>query len=315
MFLRNPDAEIEKMYDTIIIGGGIAGMTSAIYAARKRMKFEIIATEVGGQFMTSGEILNYPGIVKTTGVEFSSTMQEQLKFNDVNIRNENVTEVKKNADNFIVKTDKESYDTRSVIIATGARPRKLNIPGEKEFEKRGVVYCSICDGPLFSGKEVAIVGSGNSALEAVDFMKDIASKIYLVVRSNRLNAHEYLIEGVVDNPKVEIIYNANSKEILGDQMVNALVYEQGGKEKKIDVSGVIIEAGRVPNTEIFKDLIDLEESGHIKIDCHTRTSVSGIFSAGDCTSGQEYQYVIAAGQGCMALIKAAKYLALKKDKG
>lgn len=301
------------MYDTIIIGAGIAGMTAAIYAARKRMKFEIISKDIGGQFMTSGEVLNYPGIVKTTGVEFAEVMEEQLKFNNVNILVETVKEVKKDGSNFRVITDKKEYPTKSMIIATGAIPRKLNVPGEKEFEKKGITYCSICDGPLFSGKDVAVIGSGNAALEAVDFIRDIASKIYLVVRTDKLKAHEYLQERVKDNKKVEVLFNANTKEILGDKFVTGIKYEQDGKEKEIKAGGVIVEVGRVPNVELFKDVVELDEDGHIKIDCQTKTSVSGIFAAGDCTSAHEYQYVIAAGHGCTALIKAAKYIASKKE--
>lgn len=301
------------MYDTIIIGGGIAGMTSAIYASRKRMKFELIASEVGGAFMNSGEVLNYPGIIETTGVEFAKTMEKQLEFNKIKPVLEFVKEIKRVDDNFKVITDKNEYDTRTIILATGARPRKINVVGEEEFSKKGVIYCSICDGPLFSGKDVAIIGSGNSALEAVDFMKDIAKKIYLLVRSDKLKAHEYLIERVKNNPKVEILYNAHTKEIFGEMMVTGLKYGLNGEEKEVQVQGIIIEAGRVPNIEVVKDLVELDEKNHIKIDCQTRTSVPGIFAAGDCTSAQEYQYVIAAGQGCMALIKAAKYLAGKKE--
>jgi thioredoxin-disulfide reductase len=301
------------MYDTIIIGAGIAGLTAAIYAARKRMKYEIISEEFGGQFMVSGEVLNYPGIVKTTGAEFSMTMQKQMEENDVKVKTETVKEVQKQGDNFKVITDKGEYETKSTIIAAGARARKLNIPGEDKLANKGITYCSICDGPLFSGMDVAIVGGGDSALEAVDFMKEIASKIYLIVLGDKLGGHEYLQERVKNNPKVEILFNTKTKEILGDEMVSGLKYEQNGEEKQIDVKGIIIEIGRVPNTEAFKDIVKLDEHNHIIIDCQTKTNIPGIFAAGDCASGHEYQYVIAAGQGCMALIKAARYLASKKE--
>lgn len=300
------------MYDTIIIGGGIAGMTAAIYASRKMMKYEIIAELPGGEFMTSGEIENYPGIIKTTGMEFASTMEEQMKYNKVSIRIESAREVRRNGDNFTVVTDRQRYDTMTVIIATGASPTKLNVPGEDMFAKRGVSYCAICDGPLFRGKNVAIIGSGNSALEAVDFMKDTASKIYLIARSGKLRAHEYLVERALNNPKVEIIYNAETKEITGDRFVTGLKYAKGCAEEELKVSGIIIEAGRTPNTGIFKGLVDMDERGHIVIDAYTGTSVNGIYAAGDCASTKVFQYVIAAGQGCMALIKAAGFIATKK---
>ncbi len=287
----------------------MAGLTAAIYASRKRMKYELIAGEFGGQFMESGEVLNYPGIVKTTGVELSSVMQEQLDFNSVKPKLEWVSTVEKIGRDFIVKTDKEEYKTKTVIVATGARHRKLNVPGEERLAKKGVVYCSICDGPLFSGLDVAIVGGGNSALEAVDFMKDIANKIYLIVRGPEFTAHEYLIEKVNANPKVEVLFNADTKEVLGKKFVSGIKLEKHGMMRELAVGGVIVEIGLIPNTDFVKGLVSLDEHGHIDINCKTESNVPGIFAAGDCASGHEYQYVIAAGQGCMALIKAARYLA------
>jgi thioredoxin-disulfide reductase len=301
------------MYDTIIIGAGITGLTAAIYAARKGMKFEIVSSDFGGQFMVSGEVLNYPGIVKTTGVEFRSLMERQMEFNNVKVRKETVKDVRRTGPNFRVITDKNGYDTQTVIIATGSEPRKLNVPGEEEFAKKGVTYCSICDGPLFYDMPVAVVGGGSSALEAIDFMKDIASKIYMLVKGDRFKGHEYLVERIKKNPKVEVIFGAGAKEITGDVLVNGITYEKDGKEQKLDVRGVIIEIGRLPNTEQFKGLVELDDDGHVKIGARCRTSVPGVFAAGDCASGHEYQYVISAGQGCMALLKAARYLANKKD--
>lgn len=300
------------MYETVIIGAGISGLTAAIYASRKRMNFEILAKDFGGQFSVSGEVLNYPGIVKTTGADFRKTMEEQMEFNDIDVIEETVKEVQREVDNFKVVTNENEYNTKTVIIATGSKPRKLGVPGEEELANKGVTYCSVCDGPLFSDMDVAIIGGGDSAMEAVDFMKDIASKIYLVTNEDKLRGHEYLQEKVKENSKVDIIYNAETKEILGDDFVSGMKYEQEGEEKKLDVKGVIIEIGRIPNTEPFKDLVDLDEHQHIKVDCQMHASMPGIFAAGDCASGHEYQYVISAGQGCMALLKAARYLALKK---
>jgi thioredoxin-disulfide reductase len=301
------------MYNTIIIGAGIAGLTAAIYAARKQMKFEIIASDFGGQFMSSGEVLNYPGIIETTGVEFSSTMEKQMKFNNVSVKEESVKEIKWIDDNFKVITNKGEYETQSVIIATGARPRKLNIPGEKKFDQKGITYCAICDGPLFGGRDVAVIGGGDAALEAVDFLKDIVKKIHMIVRHDEFTGHEYLIERVTNNPKVECHFNTDTIEIIGDKFVNGIKIKEDGKPETLDVSGVIIEIGRMPNTEVFKNFVALDEHGHIQIDCQGHTNIPGVFAAGDCASGHEYQYVIAAGQGCMALIKTARYLAHKKQ--
>ncbi len=301
-----------KMDETIIIGAGISGLTAAIYAARKRMKYEIISTDFGGQFMVSGEVLNYPGIVKTTGAAFSTVMEKQIEFNGVNVLLETVKEVKKKGKGFVVMTDKKKYETKTVILTTGSKARKLGVPGEEEFANKGVTYCSVCDGPLFSGMDVAIIGGGDSALEAVDFMKDIAAKIYLLVLGEKFTAHEYLQEAVKKNPKVEVLFKAETTEILGNKFVSGIRYKQEGKVKGLKVRGVIVEIGRIPNTEMFKNLVKLDEHGHIKISDRGETSVPGIFSAGDCASGHEYQYVIAAGQGCMALLKVARYLARER---
>ncbi|MBM3309614.1 MAG: thioredoxin-disulfide reductase [Candidatus Altiarchaeales archaeon] len=301
------------MYDTIIIGAGVAGLTAAIYASRKRMNFELISSDFGGHLALTGELLNYPGVVKTTGLEFMSVLEEQARQNGVKVVNETVVKVERLASGFKVFTNKKQYESRTVIIASGSKPRKLDVPGEDRLAKKGVAYCSICDGPLFSGMEVAIIGGGNSALEAVEFMKDIASRIYLLVLEGKLSGHEVLQEKARANPKVEIIHNARAKEIVGDEFVSGVKYEEAGSQKKVDVKGVIIEVGLVPNTEVFKGLVELDEHGHIKIDCNGATDVPGVFAAGDCASGHEYQYVIAAGQGCMALLSAAKYLSkLKK---
>ncbi len=296
-------------YDTVIIGAGMAGLTAAMYAARKAMKYAVISTDFGGQFAVSGEVLNYPGIAETTGLELMDIMMKQMDFNGVKVRNETVKGIRREGRGFRVETDKGSYPSRTVIIATGSVPRKLGVPGEEEFQKKGIAYCSICDGPLYKGMDIAIVGGGNSALEAVDFMKDIARKIYVLVKGEGFTGHEYLVERARKNPKVEVISGATVKEIKGDSLVSGVSYEKGGKVTEIPVKGVIIEIGRIPSTKPFRDMLEMDEHEHIKIDCRCRTSVPGIFAAGDCASGHEYQYVIAAGQGCMALIKAARYLA------
>ncbi len=302
----------ENKLETIIIGAGMSGLTAAIYASRKRMNYKIIAPDFGGQFLVSGEILNYPGIIQTTGIELRSIMKKQMEINQVEIVSEYVKSVRKEGIDFEVITDKSKYRTKSIIITTGSKSRKLNVPGEDKFARRGVTYCAICDGPLFPDMPVAVIGGGNSAMEAVDFMKNIASKIYLIVRDDKLMGHEYLMERTINDPKVEILYNVDTKEILGEKIVSGLKFEQEGVVKEINVRGVIIEIGRRPNTESFKDIVELDEDGHIQVDCQMQTNVPGIYAAGDVASGHEYQYVISAGQGCMALLKVARYLAGKR---
>ncbi|MBD3313573.1 FAD-binding protein [Candidatus Woesearchaeota archaeon] len=301
------------MHDTIIIGAGIAGLTAALYASRKRMDFLILSSDFGGQFNVSGKVYNYPGIVETTGQELTEKMMKQMKENDVNVKQETVESIEKSDDGFIVKTGKSEYETKTVIIAAGARARKLGVPGEEELANKGVTYCSICDGPLFKGKDVAIIGAGNAGLEGADFMLDIAKSIKIIDTNNESPAHEYLKEKILDHEKVEFINKADVKEIYGDKFVEGLKYEKDGEEHDLKVQGVIIEIGRVPNTDFLGDFVEKDEHDHIKIDCRTHTSQEGVFAAGDCASGHEYQYVIAAGQGCMALLKVARYLANRKE--
>lgn len=302
------------MYDLVIIGGGIAGQTAAIYAARKRMSFLLIARDMGGQFLESGEVLNYPGIATTTGAAFSARMEEQLKFNGIEPREgEEARRIEKTARGFMVICAHGEYEARALVVATGARARKLGVPGEDRLARKGVTYCSICDGPLFAGMDIAIVGGGNSALEGANFTKDVARTITLVDIGPSFTAHEYLVENVAAYPNVEAIHGAHTVEITGDASVDGLVYEKDGASHTLPVRGVIIEIGRVPNTEFAEGFLDRNAQGHILIDCWTRASVAGVFAAGDCASGQEYQYVIAAGQGCMALLKASRYLANLKD--
>ncbi|MFC1722995.1 NAD(P)/FAD-dependent oxidoreductase [Nanoarchaeota archaeon] len=302
------------MYETIIIGAGIAGLTAAMYASRKKMNYEVFGKEFGGQFQVSGEVLNYPGIVKTTGVDFMMIMQEQMKFNQVNVKPETVKEIQKQGENFKVITDKGEYETETVIIASGSFARKLNVPGEAEFDKKGVTYCSVCDGPLFKQKPVIVIGGGDSAMEAVDFMKNISSHTTMLVRGPELKGHKYLMENIQKLENLEIIYNAETTEILGDKFATGLKYKVGDEEHQLDAEGIIVEIGRIPTTDFVKDFVELDDHQHIVVDCQGHTNIPGIFAAGDCASGHEYQYVLAAGQGCMSLLKAARYLAGKQRK-
>lgn len=307
----------KHLYETIIVGGGIAGSTAAIYASRKRMDYLLITEDFGGQFLESGEVLNYPGIVQTTGAGFSNIMDRQLKFNGVKVQEGiRVEKIVRKGKNFLLQTNKKDYLTQTVILCTGSHPRRLKVPGEEQFRGRGITYCAICDGPLFKGKEVAVIGGGDSALEAVDFLGKIAKKIYLIVLEDKLKAHEYLQERAKNNPKLKIIYNANTTEISGNKFVEGLKYEhkegKKNKLKELRVQGIFVEIGRVANSEFVKDLVKLDEHGHIIADCQTYTSTAGIFAAGDCSSVHEYQYVISAGMACTALLKTAKYLARKK---
>jgi thioredoxin reductase len=301
------------MQEVVIVGTGIAGLTAAIYAKRKKMDFVLLGEKFGGQFLESGKINNYPAIKETDGVEFSKMFEEQLKFNQIEPKvGERITKISKIDSGFRLEGKKESYQAQTVIIATGSHPKKLGVKGQEQFMNKGLTYCSICDGPLFADKTIAVIGGGNSALEGVDFTHKIAKKIYLINIDQNFNAYQELIDKVDSYDNVEIINEAETEEVFGDKMVSGLKYKKEGKTYKLDLDGVIVEIGRTPNTDFLEGFLKLNDKKHVEIDCQSRTSVEGVFAAGDCASGNEYQYTIAAGQGCIALLKAARYLAGKK---
>jgi thioredoxin reductase len=302
------------MKETIIIGAGISGLSAGIYAARKRMDYVVIGEEVGGQMYESSEILNYPGVVETTGSEFVETFKDQIEKNDITLKKQTVTEVIDKDNHWEVHTDEKTYKSKTVIIATGSHPRKLNVPGEERLAKKGVTYCAICDGPIFAGQDVAIIGGGNSALEAVDFMREIASEIHVVNIESELGGHEYLKERVQEMDKVSIHAEAQTTEIRGEDQVEGITFKQDGQEKQLDVAGVIIEIGRIPNTDLVANIVDCDDHGHIKVDRWSRCLIDGepsdrIYAAGDCTDVHEYQYAISAGMAVTALLKSVRWLA------
>lgn len=304
---------MSSFYEVIIIGAGISGLTAGIYASRKRMTYLILSEDFGGQINVAGPIENYPGIPKTDWIEFGKAMEEQAKYNNLKINYEKVISVKKSGNLFHIETSKNNYSSKTIIIASGARARKLEVAGEEEFKGRGITYCAVCDGPLFKNKTVAIIGGGDSALEAADFVLNIAKKIYIININSKLTAQEYLQEIIKNNKKITLINNARTTEILGDEVVKEIKYDQRSRIKKLSVEGVFVEIGRLPNTDAFKSLVKLEEKhNHIIIDKFCRTNVPGVFAAGDCTDVHEYQFSISAGQGCLALLQAARYLMEQK---
>ncbi|MCF7873362.1 MAG: NAD(P)/FAD-dependent oxidoreductase [Candidatus Omnitrophica bacterium] len=298
------------MEEVVIVGAGISGLTAAIYAKRKKMDFVLLGENFGGQFLESGKINNYPAITEINGTELSKMFEKQLKFNQIEPKiGEKITKISKIDSGFKLEGKKDNYQAKTVIIATGSHPKKLSIKGEEEFANKGLTYCSICDGPLFSGKTIAVIGGGNSALEGVDFTHKVAKKIYLINIDQKFNAHQELIDKATAYDNVEVVNEAETEEISGEKMVTGLKYKKDGKMHELAVDGVIVEIGRTPNTDFLEGFLQLNNKKHIQIDCQSRTSVEGVFAAGDCASGNEYQYAIAAGQGCIALLKAARYLA------
>jgi len=298
------------MYDLIIIGAGPAGITASVYAARKRMSLLVITKDIGGQAALSGDIENYTGYQFITGPELAAKFEEHMrKFNIALKENEDLIELKKINDKVLVKTNKGSYEAKTVIIASGKRSRELHVPGEKEFKNKGLTYCATCDAPLFSGKVVAIIGGGNSALDAALQLIKIAKHIYIINITSNLGGDAIMREKINESEIVTILNNTQTAAILGDKMVSGIRIKREGKEEELAVQGVFVEIGLIPNAEFAKD-IEKNQLGEIKVDCRNETNIPGIFAAGDVTDVPEKQIIIAAGEGSKAALSAFRYLSL-----
>ena len=297
------------MFELIIIGAGPAGITAGVYAARKKIDFLIVSEDIGGQTALSADVENYTGYQFITGTELTAKFEEHLKQFDVQLKvSERVERIDKlEGGGFSIKTDRSVYEARSVIIASGRRPRWLEVAGEQEFRNKGISYCATCDGPLFSNKTVAVIGGGNSALDAVLQMIKIAQKIYLVNINLVLGGDTIMREKVETSPKVEILNKAVTKEIIGDKFVSAIKVEHAGAIKELKVEGVFVEIGSVPNSGII-DFVAKNANAEIIVDNLNRTNVAGVFAAGDVTDVPEKQIIVAAGEGAKAVLGAFRYL-------
>jgi alkyl hydroperoxide reductase subunit F len=303
------------MYDLIILGAGPAGITAAIYAARKRLNSLVITKDVGGQAAISAAVKGYKGYQYITGVELVKKFEDHTKEFKIEIKEgEEAVEVKKKNGVLEVKTDKGVYEARSLIISTGARPRTLKLPGENEFKNRGVTYCATCDAPLFVNMDVAVIGGGNSALDATMQLMKIANKIYLINKNSTFRGDEVMREKIEASDKVTIFTNANPLEILGDRLVSGIRVEIDGKQETLKVRGVFIEIGSTSNSDFVAEPIERNQRGEIVVDNHNKTSAPGIFAAGDVTNVPQKQIVIAAGEGAKAALSANEYLARLKQR-
>ena len=302
------------MYDVAVIGGGPAGITAAIYAARKKMNTLVITKDIGGQAAWSSDIKNYTGFQFISGPDLARKFEEHLKTFDIDVKTKEVLCVGKVGDGFKISTPDEEFEAKTVIMATGRKPRMLGIPGETEFKNKGVTYCATCDGPLFSGKDVAVIGGGNSALDAVLQLIPIANKIYLISVDKEFIADSVMMEKAKNSGKVEFFSNTITKEIMGDSFVNRLKIMVNKQEERIlDVQGVFIEIGSVPVKSVAEcEHVNINEYNEIIVNDKCETNIPGFFAAGDVTNVPEKQIIVAAGQGCIALLTAFKYLSKKK---
>ncbi|MDP3732339.1 MAG: FAD-dependent oxidoreductase [Candidatus Omnitrophota bacterium] len=297
------------MYDLIIIGAGPAGITASVYAARTRMSLLVISKDIGGQAALSGDIENYTGYQFITGPELAAKFEEHMRKFDIPLKeNEEVVQLKRIDDKILVKTDKNSYEAKTAIIASGKRSRELNVPGEKEFKNKGISYCATCDAPLFSGKVVAIIGGGNSALDAALQLIKIAKRIYIINITSALGADAIMLDKVNESEKATILNDTQVTAIVGDKMVTGIKIKKEGEVERLAVQGVFIEIGLIPNSEFAKE-IEKNQFGEIKVNSCNETNIPGVFAAGDVTDVPEKQIIIAAGEGSKAALSVFRYLA------
>ncbi len=302
----------------VILGSGPAGMTAALYAARDELSpIVLTGMELGGQVSLTESIENYPGFPE--GIEARELIERfkaQAERFGARFIMDVATQVDLSQRPFVVKTYGMTYTADALIIATGASPRKLEVPGEKEFTGRGVSYCATCDGWFFKDKEVIVVGGGDSALEEGLFLTRYAKKVTIVHRRDQLRAQPFLQKQAFAHPKIEFIWNTVVTEILGDESVNGVRLRnvKTGEEREMPIDGVFIFIGHVPNTELFKGQLELDERGYIKVQGWVKTSVPGVFAAGEVADPRYRQVITSAGMGAAAAIEARHFLAEQAEK-
>ena len=281
----------ENIYEVIIIGAGPAGLTAAIYTTRRALKTLVLSKDLGGQAALTNNIENYPGFNRVTGQDLMQKFYEQAMLTGAEFDFTEVETLSKTGDLFTLKTAKnQSFQAKAIILAFGLTPRNLNVPGEKEFGGKGVAYCATCDGPLYKAKTVAVIGGGNSALDAAEFLSKIAAKVYLLNRKDVFRGEEILLKKVQASANIELIYT------------------QANTDKEIAVEGIFVEIGHLAKTDWVANLVELNERKEIKISLDCETKTPGLFAAGDITDISYKQAVISAGEGSKAALQAYKFL-------
>lgn len=305
-----------KLYDVTVVGSGPAAVSAGIYAARKGLNVAMVGVKIGGQVLDTNEIENIIGTVLTTGAKFAETLEKHLKEHEIAFKEGHlVKEIKEDGkDKILVTDDGKSYKTKTVIVATGAKPRSLNIPGEAEYVGKGVHYCSTCDGPFYKGLDVAVIGGGNSGVEAALDLSGIAKSVTLIEFMPELKADKVLQEKLAEQPNVKTILNSATVRVNGNEFVESIVYKsrETDEEKTLNVEGMFVEIGLSPRSEVVKDLVETNKIGEIVINPENNsTSVAGIFAAGDVTNIRQKQIIIAMGEGAKAALGAFEYLITK----
>lgn len=295
------------MYDIIIIGAGIAGLTSAIYSLNANKKVLVLEKKsYGGQIITSPKVNNYPGLPNINGFDLATAVYNQALDLGCEIKYEEVEKITKEKE---IITNKNKYQAKAIIIATGVVSNKLNIENEDKYIGKGISYCATCDGNFYKSKDVMVVGGGNSALEEAIYLSDICNKVYLVHRRDEFRGQKRSLDILSEKDNVEIITNSQVVKISGEQFIEEVeIINNNSETKRISISGLFIAVGRVPSNVIFKDIIELTQDGYINsdIDCHT--NVDGIFVAGDVKDKKLRQLVTATSDGAVAALEAIKYI-------
>jgi thioredoxin reductase (NADPH) len=313
---ENKKPESRKKYDVIIIGAGPAGYTAAIYTSRaKRETLIISGTLPGGQLMLTTDVENFPGFAKgIMGPELMTSMREQAERMGTTIIDDEVVNVDFRHKPFKILTYSEEYESDTVIIATGASPRKIGAKGESEFSARGVSYCATCDGPFFKNQDIVVAGGGDSAMEEAIFLTKFANKVHLVHRKDKLRASKIMQDRAFENKKIQFHWNTIIEEVKGNQKVSHVSLKDiiENKIELLEVGGLFVAIGHEPNTKLFKGQIDLDDQGYIILKNNTQTNIEGVFAAGDVHDHKYRQAITAAAFGCMAAIDVDKYLSEHK---
>ena len=303
-------------YDVIIVGGGPAGLAAALYTARMDLKTVILDRgPLGGQLLNTELVEDYPGFDSILGTDLATKMGEHARKFGVEVRDfDPVKEIDVESRTKVVRMESgEELRAPAVIMAAGGLPRYLEVPGEKEFWGRGVSYCAVCDGAFFKGQELAVIGGGDAAVEEGEFLTRYASKVYILHRRSELRAQPILADRARANPKIEFIFDAHVKEIVGDGKVQLVRYERHAEHKELKVGGVFIFIGFVPNSALLKVHVDHDEAGYIVTDRNMQTSVEGIWAVGDVRSQLTKQIATAVGDGTTAAVSASMYITALKD--
>ncbi len=299
-----------KSCDVLVIGAGPAGLTAAMYAARKELRTTLVSPDVGGQILLTGEIENYPGFASVMSFDLADRMEEQVRRYPVTFETAAVTKLARLEETFSATLDDgEEIEARAVIVTAGRRPRTLGIPGEKELTGRGVSFCATCDGPLYRGKKVVVVGGGDSAVQAATEMSDLCTKVTLLVR-NRLTAQEILQNRMARRGNVEVLMGVSPVQFSGDGRLSSVLvkFAETGETKEIAADGCFIEIGGLPNNGFLPEELAQNAAGEIVTTRGGLTNVPGLFAAGDVTDTPYKQIVIAAGEGAAAALSAHAYL-------